>query len=48
MKQNEMQLNSVRLVYEEPSVEFVRWENDVLAADNSMEVGGEYNPEIWG
>ena len=35
-------------VYEQPIVELVRIAADVLAANGSTDVGGEYPEDIWG
>ena len=50
MKDYKMQKEAVRLAYETPNVQFISWEDDVLAANGSMEVGGDAGGDsgIWG
>lgn len=49
MKDYKMQTEAVRLAYETPDVQFVRWEDDVLMANGSPEVGGDAGGDggIW-
>ena len=46
MKDYKMQTEAVRLAYETPDVQFICWEEDVLAANGSTDVGEEY-PDDW-
>ena len=50
MKDYKMQTEAVRLAYETPDVQFICWEEDILAANGSMEVGGDAGGDsgIWG
>lgn len=45
-----MQTEFVRLAYEPPIVQLISWENDILMANGSTEVGGDAGGEggMWG
>ncbi|MBQ7948817.1 MAG: hypothetical protein IJ284_03550 [Clostridia bacterium] len=37
-----VETNGVRLAYEQPRVEVLCWENDILATQYSTDVGGQF------
>ena len=42
MKNNNEKTRTSRLAYEEPCLQLLSWENDILATEYSTEVGGKF------